>query len=206
MILNSLPTGPLQVNCYIVGCEKTRNAAVIDPGGDAEQILRLLKKLELKLELVINTHGHFDHIGGNRQVLEATGAELLIHRADVPLLGQAAVHAANFGLQADISPPPQRELAGGERLTLGELQIEVLHTPGHTPGGICLRVADQVIVGDTLFAGSIGRTDLPGGDHQTLIRSIKDKLLILPDATVAHPGHGPATTIGREKLYNPFLN
>jgi len=138
-------------------------------------------------------------------LLEATGAELLIHKADTHLLAQAAAHAANFGLRADISPPPQQELTGGERITLGELEIEVLHTPGHTPGGICLVVADQAIVGDTLFAGSIGRTDLPGGDHLTLIRSIKEKLMILPDATIAHPGHGPATTIGQEKLYNPFL-
>jgi len=205
MILESLPTGPLQVNCYVLGCEKSRLAAVIDPGGDVEAILRLLKKHDLQLKMVINTHGHFDHIGGNRQLLEATGAELLIHKADTHLLDQAAVHAANFGLRADISPPPQRELTGGERITLGDLEIEVLHTPGHTPGGICLIVADQAIVGDTLFAGSIGRTDLPGGDHLTLIRSIKEKLMVLPDATTAHPGHGPATTIGQEKLYNPFL-
>jgi len=205
MILDSLPTGPLQVNCYIIGCEKTRKAAVVDPGGDVEEILRLLKKHDLQLQMVINTHGHFDHVGGNRQLIEASGAELLIHQADAPLLRQAAAHAANFGLSAEASPAPQRELLGGERIVLGELVIEVLHTPGHSPGGICLVVADQVIVGDTLFAGSIGRTDLPGGDHQTLINSIREQLLVLPDATVAHPGHGPATTIGREKRYNPFL-
>lgn len=206
MILDSLPTGPLQVNCYIIGCERTRKAAVVDPGGDAEQILRLLHYHDLRLQLVINTHGHFDHVGGNRRLLEATGAELLIHRDDTALLTRAAAQAANFGLSAEISPAPQRELVGGERLRLGELAMEVLHTPGHTPGGICLYLEDQVIVGDTLFAGSIGRTDLPGGDHQTLINSIREKLLVLPDATVVHPGHGPATTIGREKLDNPFLS
>jgi hydroxyacylglutathione hydrolase len=205
MILDSLPTGPLQVNCYLIGCDKTRQAAVVDPGGDADVILRLLEKHDLQLQMVINTHGHFDHVGGNRQLIDATGAELLIHQADTPLLGQAAVHAANFGLRAEPSPAPQRELHGGERIQVGELEIRVLHTPGHTQGGICLYVENQVIVGDTLFAGSIGRTDLPGGDHPTLINSIKEQLMVLPEDTVVHPGHGPATSIGREKLYNPFL-
>lgn len=205
MILESLPTGPLQVNCYILGCEVTRKAAVIDPGGDVPAILARLKRLDLQLQLVINTHGHFDHVGGNRQLLAATGAELLLHQADSQLLASAASHAAAYGLPSDSSPPAQRLLSGGEQLLLGELSLEVLHTPGHTPGGICLLVEDQVIVGDTLFAGSIGRTDLPGGDHQTLIASIRGKLLVLPDATTAHPGHGPATTIGQEKRYNPFL-
>ncbi len=205
MILESLPTGPLQVNCYILGCETTRHAAVIDPGGDVEQILALVKKLNLKVQMVINTHGHFDHIGGNRQLIEATGAELLLHRDDEKLLGLAADHAAAYGLNAEASPQAQRLLEGDEVLPLGELMIRVLHTPGHTPGGVCLLVEDQLIVGDTLFAGSIGRTDLPGGNHQQLIDSIQVKLLPLPDSTGVHPGHGPATTIGREKVYNPFL-
>ncbi len=206
MILESLPTGPLQVNCYIVGCDITHQAVVIDPGGDVEQIFEILKKHDLTLQMVINTHGHFDHIGGNRQLLEATGAELLLHQADSQLLGLAGEHAAIYGLTSEASPAPQRLLVGGESLQLGELQIDVLHTPGHTPGGICLRIADQVMVGDTLFAGSIGRTDLPGGDQQQLIDSIREQLLPLPDETVVHPGHGPATTIGQEKLYNPFLS
>jgi len=205
MILESLPTGPLEVNCYILGCETTRKAAVIDPGGHVDQILALLERLELQLELVINTHGHFDHVGGNRQLLEATGVELLLHEKDQELLKLAAEHAANFGLPTEISPPPNRLLQGGEEVNVGELKIKVLHTPGHTPGGICLLVEDQVIVGDTLFAGSIGRTDLPGGNHQELLSSIRMQLLPLPDVTVAHPGHGPTTTIGREKVYNPFL-
>ncbi len=205
MILESLPTGPLQVNCYIIGCEATRKAAVVDPGGDVGQILRRLEQHSLELEMVINTHGHFDHIGGNRELLNETGADLLLHRADAELLNAAADHAAAYGLRAESSPAPQRLLEGGERLQLGELLLEVLHTPGHTPGGICLLVEDQLIVGDTLFAGSIGRTDLPGGDHQTLIESIKRQILVLPDTTHAHPGHGPATTVGREKLHNPFL-
>ena len=206
MILETLPTGPLQVNCYIVACEATLQAAIVDPGGDVEQILALVKQRNLKVQMVINTHGHFDHIGGNRQLLDATGADLLLHQADSQLLANADKHAAAYGLSTESSPVPQRLLNGGEQLQVGELLLDVLHTPGHTPGGICLLVEDHVIVGDTLFAGSVGRTDLPGGNHQTLIDSIREKLLILPDAIVVHPGHGPATTIGREKLHNPFVN
>ncbi len=205
MILETLLTGPLQVNCYLMGCETTRKAAVIDPGGNVEQILGLLEKHQLQLQMLINTHGHFDHIGGNKQLLEVTSAELILHEADSTLLKKAAEHAAGFGLNAELSPPAQRLLQGGERLQLGELLIEVIHTPGHTPGGICLRIEDQLFVGDTLFAGSIGRTDLPGGDHQQLLDSIQGQLLDLPDGVIVYPGHGPATTIGREKLYNPFL-
>ena len=205
MILDTLPTGPLEVNCYIIGCEKTRKAAVIDPGGDAEKILERLKQHELDLVTIINTHGHFDHIGGNRELMEATSAELLIHQDDRQLLDYAQEHAAAYGLQTEASPSPTRELGGDEKLSVGELSLQVIHTPGHSPGGICLYVDDCLLVGDTLFAGSIGRTDLPGGDHQLLIAGIKEKLLPLPETTRVCPGHGPMTTIGEEKQYNPFL-
>ena len=206
MILDTLPTGPLEVNCYIVGCKKTRKAAVIDPGGDAEKILERLKQHELDLVTIINTHGHFDHIGGNRELMEATSAELLIHQDDRQLLDYAQEHAAAYGLQTEASPPPTRELVGDEKLSVGALSLQVIHTPGHSPGGICLYVDDCLLVGDTLFAGSIGRTDLPGGDHQLLIAGIKEKLLPLPETTRVCPGHGPMTTIGEEKQYNPFLS
>ena len=205
MILDTLPTGPLEVNCYIIGCEKTRKAAVIDPGGNAPEILERLQTHQLDLVMIINTHGHFDHIGGNRELLEATTAELLIHQDDRQLLDHAKEHAAAYGLQTEASPPPTRELVGGETLSVGELSLQVIHTPGHSPGGICLYVEDCLLVGDTLFAGSIGRTDLPGGDHQLLINGIKEKLLPLPETTRVCPGHGPMTTIGEEKQYNPFL-
>ena len=205
MILDTLPTGPLEVNCYIIGCEKTRKAAVIDPGGNVEQILQCLQHHQLDLVMVINTHGHFDHIGGNRGLLAATAAELFIHQDDRQLLDYAEEHAAAYGLQVETSPSPTRELIDGEILLVGELSLQVIHTPGHSPGGICLYVNDCLLVGDTLFAGSIGRTDLPGGDHQLLISGIKEKLLLLPDETRVFPGHGPVSTIGEEKQHNPFL-
>ena len=206
MIFDTLPTGPLEVNCYIIGCEETGHAAVIDPGGHADRILQVLNKHKLKAVMIINTHGHFDHIGANSDLLQATGAELIIHQLDRPLLDRAGEHAASFGLRAEPSPAPSRELLGGETLQLGKLSIQVIHTPGHSPGGVCLYLEDILLVGDTLFAGSIGRTDLPGGDHQLLISGIKEKLLPLPEETKVYPGHGPMTTIGQEKMYNPFLN
>jgi len=206
MIIDSLETGPLQVNCYIIGCEATRKAAVVDPGGDAELILDRLQKLNLQLQMVINTHGHFDHVGGNKRLLETTGVELLLHADDKDLLGLAGQHAGIYGLSTELSPAPDKLLADGDLIKLGDLEIKVLHTPGHTPGGICLLVEDLLIVGDTLFAGSIGRTDLPGGNHQQLIQSIHKKLLPLPDGTAVYPGHGPSSSIGREKLHNPFLS
>ncbi|WP_321391217.1 MBL fold metallo-hydrolase [uncultured Desulfuromusa sp.] len=206
MIFATLPTGPLEVNCYIIGCEKTMKAAVIDPGGNADRILQRLSELKLQTVMIINTHGHFDHIGGNGDLLKATGAELIIHRDDSILLERAGEHAAAFGLRAEPSPAPTRLLNGDETLQLGELTLQVIHTPGHSPGGVCLYVDDYLFVGDTLFAGSIGRTDLPGGHHQLLIAGIKEKLLPLPENTKVYPGHGPMTTIGEEKLHNPFLS
>jgi len=205
MIFTSLPTGPLDVNCYIVGSKSTGHAAVFDPGGHVDKILSRLDDYHLKAKWIINTHGHFDHIGGNRALVERTGAELMIHEADLPLLGVAEQHAANFGLTTEASPQPSRILQDGDILNLDDLEFQVIHTPGHSPGGICLLFADRLIVGDTLFSGSIGRTDLPGGDHQQLIRNIKNKLLVLPDEIRVYPGHGPESTIGQEKRYNPFL-
>lgn len=205
MFLDTLVVGPLQVNCYIVACERTKQALVIDPGDEGERILRALTASGLQLKTVVNTHGHFDHVGGNGLLVEATGAELLIHAADAPLLAKAGQHAAKYGLPASASPEPSRTLAGGEALTVGELAVGVIHTPGHTPGGISLLVEGHLFAGDTLFAGSVGRTDLPGGSFETLEASIRDRLYVLPDATVVHPGHGPDTTIGREKRTNPFV-
>lgn len=205
MIFTSIPTGPLEVNCYIVGSEETGKAVVFDPGGHVDNILDIVKKHNLKVEWVINTHGHFDHIGGNRALVAQTGAELMIHEADVPLLSRANEHASSFGLTTEASPEPSRTLNDGDVLELEDLKFQVIHTPGHSPGGICLLIEDHLIVGDSLFAGSIGRTDLPGGDHNLLIKNIKEKLLVLPANTRVYPGHGPMSTIGQEQQYNPFL-
>jgi len=206
MIIRSMPLGPLQANCFIVGCEATRQAAAIDPGGDADRILSALEKDELKLSVIINTHGHFDHVGANMALKQATGAQLMIHKLDAPMLAHAPQAAAAWGLQAEESPSPDHLLEDGETIDCGDLQFKVIHTPGHSPGGCCfyIKTENALFVGDTLFAGSIGRTDLPGGDYDTLIRSIQTKLFILPDATKVYNGHMELTTIGEEKRFNPF--
>jgi hydroxyacylglutathione hydrolase len=205
MLIWAIPVGPLQVNCFVVGCSKTRMAMVIDPGDEGEKIYHLLCREKLQVATVVNTHGHFDHIGANHYLVEKTGAELLLHADDLPLLALAPQHAALYGLTATLSPSPHRTLADGERFQVGELEVEVIHTPGHSAGGICLYVGNHLFSGDALFAGSVGRTDLPGGDHETLIRAIQKRLLVLPEETIVHPGHGPDTTIGKEKRNNPFV-
>ncbi|MCL4516408.1 MAG: MBL fold metallo-hydrolase [Firmicutes bacterium] len=208
MIFKQFILGPMGANCYLIGCEETRAAAVIDPGGEPSEVLAEIKRLGLTLRCVINTHGHVDHIAGNRAVKEATGAEILIHAADAPMLTNSRLNLSSFledeaGLLA--GPPADRELLDDEVIEVGHLSIQVRHTPGHTPGGICLLAGDALFSGDTLFAESIGRTDFPGGSAETLIRSIQQKLLVLPDETPVYPGHGPMTTIGDEKALNPFL-
>jgi hydroxyacylglutathione hydrolase len=207
MIFETVVVGPLGVNCFILGCEETGEGVVIDPGGEAERVLAAVTRLGLTIRYVINTHGHFDHVGGNRAVLDATGAQLLIHEGDVHFLSRAADVATMYGLVTENSPRPDRLLEDGMAITFGRQTIRVLHTPGHTPGGCCLYLAEQgvVITGDTLFADGVGRTDFPGSSHQSLMESIRDQLLTLPDETKAYPGHGPATTIGHERLYNPYI-
>lgn len=204
MIIKTLSVGPIQANCFILGCEATGIGAVIDPGDDADRILAEVGKADLTIEHIINTHGHFDHVGGNRRLKDTTGADLLIHAQDAPMLAQLDRMAGAFGIRAENSPAPDRLLTDGDRIAVGQLQLEVLHTPGHTPGGISLHVDGCVFVGDTLFQGSIGRTDFPGGDFDTLLNSIRTKLFALDDATTVYTGHGPQTTIGTEKRTNPF--
>ena len=203
MLINTVVVGPLQVNCYLVGCEATHQALVVDPGADGERILAALQAHGLTLQTIVNTHGHFDHIGANRFLVEQTGARLLLHAGDLPLLRNARQHASMFGLSAELSPEPDRLLEDGDEVVVGELRLQVLHTPGHSPGGICLYGPGHLFVGDTLFAGSVGRTDLPGGDQEQLIAMIRTKLLPLPEATLVHPGHGPDTDLGREKATTP---
>ena len=205
MIIKELAVGMLMANCIILGCEKTREAAVIDPGDETERILLSLADSKLKLKYIINTHGHFDHVGGNKEMKEATGADILIHFLDAPMLSQLSSDAALFGCSAENSPPPDRTLEDNDTITFGEIRLKVIHTPGHSPGGISLYIDNKVFVGDTLFSGSIGRSDLPGGDFNTLISSIKNRLFDLGDDVKVFPGHGPNTTIGKEKHSNPFV-
>lgn len=205
MHLHKVPVGPLQVNCFVAACAATSDAVVIDPGDDAALILRVIDEGGYKVRYIVNTHGHFDHIGANRALVDATGAELLIHRADAPLYDRAREHAGLFGLTTTPSPQPDRLLEDGDTLEVGELQFKVLHVPGHSPGGICLHCGNHLFAGDCLFAGSIGRTDLQGGDLETLASGIRRKLFVLPDDTQVHTGHGPDTSIGQEKRTNPFV-
>jgi glyoxylase-like metal-dependent hydrolase (beta-lactamase superfamily II) len=207
MLFATVVVGPLGVNCTILGCPETREGVVIDPGADVGLILAKVKEMGLTITQVINTHGHFDHVGGNREVLAATGARLLIHQADLPLLSRAVASAAMYGLTAENSPDPHEFLSDGQIIRFGKQELQVLHTPGHTPGGCCLyhQASGQVITGDTLFADGVGRTDFPGSSSADLVAGIKAKLFTLPDATVAYPGHGPSTTIGHEKRHNPYV-
>ncbi len=207
MTFDIIVVGHLGVNCFVLGCEQTGMGVVVDPGADGEEILALVAKRGLKIEKIINTHGHFDHIGANKVVKDATGAELLIHEQDTPYLNKAAEVATMYGLRADNSPIPDRFLTDEMELTFGNCRMTVLHTPGHTPGGCCLYFPEEgkVITGDTLFAESVGRTDLPGGSSETLINSIRTKLLPLPGETSVYPGHGPESSIAHEKRHNPYL-
>lgn len=205
MIIKDLTVGPIMANCFILGCETTKEAAVIDPGDESNRILMALAGLKLKVKYIINTHGHFDHVGANRKMKDATGADILIHSLDVPMLGHLSASASAWGLHADDSPPPDRTVKDGDEIKIGNIILKVIHTPGHTPGGISLYSDGCVFVGDTLFAGSIGRTDFPGGDFDTLISSIRKKLFILGDEVRVFTGHGTETTIGDEKRLNPFV-
>ena len=192
-------------NCYIVGCEETLEAVVIDPGDEADKILLALAESSLTVKYIINTHGHFDHISANKKLHEATGAPILAHPLEAPMLSKIEEEAGKWGLPAENSPPPDRLIDDGDTIEFGKITMSVIHTPGHSQGGISLSTDGHVFVGDTLFAGSIGRTDLPGGSFETLKASIQNKLFGLGDAVKVYTGHGPATTIGHEKQTNPFV-
>jgi hydroxyacylglutathione hydrolase len=205
LLVHQLSVGPLQVNCFVVACQKTREAMVIDPGEDGPRILQIAESNGYQVKQIVNTHGHFDHIGANQPVKDATGAVLMTHEADLPLLQNARNHAQAYGLTVSPSPDPDKFLDEGDVFSVGEQSFSVFHVPGHSPGSICLLSDGHLFVGDVLFAGSIGRTDLPGGDFDALIEGVREKLFRLPADTIVHPGHGPDTTIGREKQMNPFV-
>jgi glyoxylase-like metal-dependent hydrolase (beta-lactamase superfamily II) len=204
--IHQLVVGPLSVNCYIVVCEETKNCVVIDPGEDGKRIEKKIKQLGAKLTHIINTHGHFDHIGANKYLKDRTGALIAIHVLDRVLMSHAEEHASIYGLSVNHSPQPDVTLNDKDTITCGELEFTVIHTPGHTQGGICLHIEDNLFSGDTLFEGSIGRTDLPGGNFNELIKSIKTRLSDLSEDTMVFPGHGGTTTLEREAKTNPFLN
>ncbi len=206
MILKGLEISAMMVNCYIIGCDETREVAVIDPGGNPRAILKMLEEDQLKAVYIINTHGHPDHIGANRAIKDATGAELLIHEADAKMLVNSVSNFSFLMGNKIVSPPADKLLKEGDIIKIGNtVELEVIHTPGHSPGGICLKTGDIIFVGDTLFYGSIGRTDFPGGSYKQLIENIKQKLFCYDDDVVCYPGHGPHTTIGFERNHNPFL-
>jgi hydroxyacylglutathione hydrolase len=207
MIHEILPVGPLQCNCSILGDETTREAMVIDPGDDIDDVQALIRKHKLKVKQIVITHAHIDHVGGAMKLRAATGAPILLNQNDQALLNMLDVQAAWIG----VAPPGKVEIdhsvTTGETVTAGSHTAQILHTPGHTEGSICLyfEAEKKLIAGDTLFAGSIGRTDLPGGSMQKIMRSLHDTVLALPDETLVVPGHGELTTIGEERESNPFL-
>jgi len=207
MFLKRLVVGLLETNCYLISCEKTKEAAVIDPGGEeaADLILNLLQKNNFNLKYIINTHGHIDHIIGNNLLKVKTEALLLIHRLDADMLIDGNKNISSFMGKEICSPHADKLLEEGDEISLGTLKLKFIHTPGHTPGGISLVVNNIVFTGDTLFAGGIGRTDLPGGSYQDLQKSIKEKLLVLSDDKIIYPGHGPDSTIGEERRTNLYL-
>lgn len=205
MFLKKVMTGSMLANCYIIADEETKEAAIIDPSAEGEEILKVVKDNNLNIKYIINTHGHMDHIGANAQIKEATGAKILIHHDDRNLLTSPAKNLAIFWGRMTKSPPADKLLKDDEIVSLGNLKIKVIHTPGHTRGSICLLVDDRLFTGDTLMRNTIGRTDFPGGSSKMLVQSIKERLLPLGDEIEVYPGHEEETTIGQERRNNLFI-
>jgi glyoxylase-like metal-dependent hydrolase (beta-lactamase superfamily II) len=207
MILETFPVGPLHCNCTMLGDENAAEAIVIDPGDEVSRIFRRLSDLHLKLKQILVTHAHIDHVGGALKLKRLTGAPILLNENDLPLLKMMEAQAAWLGVPTPEVAAPDASLSDGLLVGLDRYPAQVLHTPGHTQGSVCLHFVPlkMVIAGDTLFAGSIGRTDLPGGNSRQIIQSIESRLMTLPDDTRVLPGHGPETTIGAERNDNPFL-
>ncbi len=207
MIHEILPVGPLQCNCSVIGDDITHEAMVIDPGDDVDDVLDLVRKHNLQVKQIVITHAHIDHVGGAMKLRATTGAPILLNQNDYALLKMLGAQAAWVGMADPGKVDIDRSIGAGDSVAAGSLQADVIHTPGHTEGSICLYFpADRkLIAGDTLFAGSIGRTDLPGGSFNKILDSLRGKVLALPDETIVVPGHGPLTTVGEERESNPFL-
>jgi hydroxyacylglutathione hydrolase len=210
MQIKRLTVGPLQANCYLLWDKPGGSVAIIDPGGDPEAIISVIEEEKLTPVVLIDTHGHIDHIAANRAIKERYDIPLLIHREDASCLTDSNLNLSALGFGRLDSPPCDRELQDSDEIPVGEIMLKVISTPGHSPGGICLLIArpdqpDVIITGDTLFAGGVGRTDFPGGSWSQLIASIRNRLLSFPDETIILPCHGPHSTIGEERNSNPFL-
>jgi glyoxylase-like metal-dependent hydrolase (beta-lactamase superfamily II) len=207
MIHEILPVGPLQCNCSVIGDESTHEAMVIDPGDDIEDVLAIIRKHQLQVKQIVITHAHIDHVGGAAKLRAATGAPVLLNQNDQALLKMLDMQAAWVGMAPPGKVEIDQSIGAADTVEAGSLVADVIHTPGHTEGSVCLYfpAEKKLIAGDTLFAGSIGRTDLPGGSMEKIISSLHEKVLALPDETVVVPGHGPLTTIGEERESNPFL-
>ncbi|MFH1672526.1 MAG: MBL fold metallo-hydrolase [Pseudomonadota bacterium] len=209
MIIKQVVVGMFEVCCYIVGCEKTRQCVLIDPAGDEERVVSTAKDLGLEVKAIVNTHGHPDHTCGNKKIVAMTGVKILMHPLDDKYFSSPAgmAMARQFGLEP--SPPADEHIQDGDRIEIGETALKVIHTPGHTPGGVCLYGENNLFTGDTLFVGAVGRTDLPGGSLDIMLQSIKNKILTLPDKTVVWPGHDygatPTSTVAKERKTNPYI-
>jgi hydroxyacylglutathione hydrolase len=205
IIVKRLVVGSLSANCYVVGDEETGEGMVIDPGGNAEEIRRAIDDSGLDIKIIVLTHGHSDHIAALRDVQDRTGAEVAIHNEDADFLEGYGSVSSQFGISYRTPHPPDRLLREGDNIDIGNMEFTVIHTPGHTPGSICLLTEDKVFTGDTLFRRGIGTTLMPGSSRPQLIDSIKTRLMILPDDTIVYPGHGRETTIGAERRDNPYV-
>lgn len=207
MIVRGLVVGPIAANCFIIGDEKTKDGAIIDAGDEAGRILRVVEEIGLSIQFIIATHGHFDHNAGVADLKRVLSADFLMHRDDLMFARKSRQSALNWNIEIEQVPDPDNFLEEGDVLKLGDLELNIIHTPGHSPGGISIYIESENVVfsGDTLFQGSVGRTDFEGGSMAILARSIKEKLYSLPDNTIVYSGHGPQTTIGDEKMQNMFV-
>ncbi|MFC2169152.1 MBL fold metallo-hydrolase [Acidobacteriota bacterium] len=205
MNYETLIVGSLETNCYLVYCQDTLESAIVDPGAEPQKIFNLLEEKKLNPVLIINTHGHVDHVGANKDMKEKFDIPLCIHSSDSSMLNHVLQSGLSFFLGSKPSPKPDRFFTEGEEIKIGTQSLKVLHTPGHSPGSVCLLGSGFILSGDLLFCGGVGRTDLPGGSWTELENSIKSRIFTLPEETIVLPGHGPSTSVGVEKSTNPFI-